>query len=882
MSESLAPALEGGASILVMLVGDSSTGKTRALYEALCELAPNRPFLRPHMASDLLDLLHAGQLKPGDVLWLNETQRFLYGSAGEPAAAGLKRLMEEEPGIIALGTLWRSPYWTELTRQGAPGDPHSHARALLKSPLTRKIEVPAHLTHTERLQWEQLAHHAHDNRLTQALRAARSDRRAIQHLSGGPELVDAYQQGPGVHFTPVEHALITAALDARRLGAHAPLPPDLLAYAADGALEPRHRPADLDWRDQALLSLTTGERNDGSRSDIRCTLTALHALRATSGGPAQYTPADYLEQHARVQRADQLGSASLWRALARYTQDPNDMHALAQAAWDRGLYKHSLLLFSRAVLAGHTGSAGTMLALHSSRPFSEATRSLGRSVACWLAQHAPLTDASGTAALIGQLPLDGADGALQILLSRNPESHVGLTSPGGLGDLLGVLRQRDAADALEALLRRISVAVLDLSHPAAVAGLLKALWAVDAKGLHTSLTRRFVEEATDYAIGDWISTAFVLDHLKEIGDLQSLDALANRLAPLPDIADPGHVAHVMTVLQSVEARAATRSLLARNPVGHVDLADPFVAELLSVLRKGGQHEAMRQLLERQPDAHTDVRDANGVSWLLSELRESGEDDSVAALAQRAAAGCDLADDSLGILLHEMQRCGRAADSAVSLLLQRLGRSGSAIAANLRFLLESQALGQSGALSVDNLISLATEHIDVNDLPRVAEVSHALRDADQRSAALKLVRRVPMNHVELDTPGVTSFARELHELREQELLLKLIDLNPARHVNVARPISAALWIFTLNAIGAHDQAQLLAQRASKESDVDTRTSQQLSKALTVISYRGDETYLQRLEDAGLGDHNRWMPYGREVDGSPAAAWFWHDLGIRNEG
>ena len=55
-----------------------------------------------------------------------------------------------------------------------------------------------------------------------ALEASGPDGDVIQHLTGGPELLHAYTR-TGL-FTPVEHALITAALDARRLATKDPFP----------------------------------------------------------------------------------------------------------------------------------------------------------------------------------------------------------------------------------------------------------------------------------------------------------------------------------------------------------------------------------------------------------------------------------------------------------------------------------------------------------------------------------------------------------------------------------------------------------------------------------------------------------------------------------
>ena len=55
-----------------MLTGDSTIGKTRALYEAMRGVAPSWPVVRPY-DDELVRFLEAGQITAGMALWLNET-----------------------------------------------------------------------------------------------------------------------------------------------------------------------------------------------------------------------------------------------------------------------------------------------------------------------------------------------------------------------------------------------------------------------------------------------------------------------------------------------------------------------------------------------------------------------------------------------------------------------------------------------------------------------------------------------------------------------------------------------------------------------------------------------------------------------------------------
>ncbi|MFD5814723.1 hypothetical protein [Streptomyces sp. NPDC127038] len=826
-------------------------------------------------------MINTGLVKTGSVLWLNETQRFFYGPAGERAAAVLKRHLEQKPGVVAVGTLWRNPYWNELTAPGVIGDPHSHARSLLTSPLARKITVPSELTQAQRDEWADLAQHAQDVRLTRALKASRTDGQAVQHLTGGPELVDAYAQGPGGHFTPAEHALITATLDARRLGFSGAVPLRLLADAADGSLEPRQRSADPDWCEQSLRSLTTGERTDGSRSDIRRTLTALHALRASSGGPAAYEPADYLEQHVREQRADQLGSPALWQAFMTHVQEPADLAALARSADQRRLYKHSIQLFARAVRAGHPQAAGSLMILH---PGAQAD--LRREASRWAATYAPLTDAGATARMIRLLTAGGEGGpntgALEILLARDPAACVAVTDPAEVADMLVALSTGEASQHIATLLRRIGVDRIELRYPAAVAKLLEALWSVDAQSLHDLLARRFTEEAADSVVGDLFSTEFVLKQLHAAGNAENLDALAGRVALLADVTDPGLVGQLLTVFHSLGTKDAAQDLLARNPVGLVDVRDGFVAQLLAALRDTEQTAALDQLLMRHPEEHADIRDGNAVVWLMEEQLQCGAYTAAAVLAQRAAADFDLFDPCLGQLLKQMVRCGRDADAAREYLIHRVVSHGPALAEQLEAVVGPELeLSATRSGTISDLVTVAVEQADMSRLSGVVLLARKLREVRRTSAALRLVERVPMEQLDPDDPSVGHLLRELKDLGADDYIGRLLACDPATRVSVENSVRVANWIHALIEAGARNEAERLAQRAAERSETNFHYGRYLLEMLSWLDVPAYDIYLQRLIDAGEVPGDDSDHYGRELDGNPAAPWGWRDLGIVSE-
>jgi hypothetical protein len=141
-----------GRSGIAVLVGGSSTGKTRACWEALGVLRdqpepwrvwhpidPSRP------DAALAELPGIG---PRTVVWLNEAQFYLQvaeGGLGERVAAGLRELLRDagRAPVLVLSTLWPQ-FWDALTaRPAGGGDPHAQARELLAG---HDIAVPTAFT----------------------------------------------------------------------------------------------------------------------------------------------------------------------------------------------------------------------------------------------------------------------------------------------------------------------------------------------------------------------------------------------------------------------------------------------------------------------------------------------------------------------------------------------------------------------------------------------------------------------------------------------------------------------------------------------------------------------------------------------------------------
>jgi hypothetical protein len=354
LREAILDAASGRSSVLALLTGDSATGKTRALVEALRAVIPGRQVRWPHDTSDLCQMLADGQIDGETVLWLNETQKYFYGEMGGRAAGALGDLLASGPGIIAVGAIWTRPYLRELTALGQVPDLHADVRGLLEGPCARRFIVPSSLDRDQREAMTELA--KQDKRLSAALAAGAKDGRVIQHLSGGPELVEEYLHGS--LFDPVEHALITAALDARRLGYEAPIPESLLTAAAEGYLDPSDRPrGGKDSWAAGLAAIAKGLRADDTRTDVRNTLTALTTYHlAAPDDVTCYEIDGYLDQQTRSQRKDIDGAPQLWDAFIAQVNDAGDLYRLGSAAHRKGLTGSAAQLLRKAVQLGHPES----------------------------------------------------------------------------------------------------------------------------------------------------------------------------------------------------------------------------------------------------------------------------------------------------------------------------------------------------------------------------------------------------------------------------------------------------------------------------------------------------------------------------------------------
>ncbi|MEU4763973.1 hypothetical protein AB0H12_12000 [Actinosynnema sp. NPDC023794] len=658
----IADAAERGG--FVLLVGGSSVGKTRSLFEAVRDVVPDRSLVQPGAARGLDGLDRV-------VLWLDELQSHLDGEHGLSASA-VRGLLARR--VIIVATLWPD-YYDAYTEQGRSAeDRYANERDLLK--LAEVVHVGAEFTTAERSRAEATA--PRDERLRVAL--ASRDFGLTQVLAAAPQLVHRWESAQ-----PYARAVMTAALDATRLGARSPLTADLLEAAASGYCTPAERAsAPADWFRRALDYAT--KRQLGATAPL---VAVGEAMGAVDG----YRVADYLLQHAdRTRRATALPRA-FWDACASHVMDDGDAARLGRAASERHLHGFARTLLDRGARTGLLSAMHGLVELHrttgdraaaddvidrltaSDHPDAALYRVL---VDAWDFDEVARLAAEGNEYAVGHLIEYGdPEHAIELLLETfDPEkpwcwrklaelydqagetdkaitTHEVLLARGddeGIGAFAELLKQEDRLDRLREL--------VDEGYFYAACALAEALeekgdveGALDVLHEFAGLGNREV---------DWV----LADLLARRGDLDGLVSLAEE--GVGSAADEAAKLLVGRGRRAEAVALAKRFGEADHPVDVAALSgDPADGAAVRALADAGDERASRFMAEQaleQGDLDAAVRYAEGLttdalsSGIVEALVEDGQvDRALAYLRSKVDAGVGGLSSSLNSLLREHGR-----------------------------------------------------------------------------------------------------------------------------------------------------------------------------------------------------------------------------------
>jgi hypothetical protein len=575
----VAAAAERGG--FVLLVGGSSVGKTRCAVEAVKAVLPDWWLVHPAGPADVARLAQAPS--PRMVVWLDELQRYLDGEQGLTGAV-VRTLLNAPDPVVITGTLWPDRY-AAYAAMPAPGGPDPHAREREVLDLAAIVRVSPEFSAAE--QDRSRAAAARDRRLSVALESTGYG--LTQTLAAAPQLVARWEDARDAD--PYAWAVLTAALDAARLGAHTSLSIDFLRDAAPGYCTSRQQAEAPDgWLDQALAYAT---------AKLHGAAAALAPAGIGMGHIGGYSAADYLVQHVTRERRHAQLPASAWDAIVSHIDDPADASRLAESADNRLLYRYAIPLYRTAADAGDGYAAYRLAEL--------------------LAEHGDLDELRARA--------DAGDGhAAAYRLAELLAEH---------GDLDELRARADAGDGYAAYrLAELLAERGDLDELRARAD------AGDAWAAHRLTTLPTGREYLDSAVqlmraqvdaGHATATLLLARLLAEHGDLDELHARA----------DAGDEWAAYVLAEMLAEHGDLDELRARANAGDGNAA----VELARLLAEHGDLDSAVQLLRTRADAG----DATAAYQLAELLAERGDLDELRA---RADAGDGTAALRLAGLLAE--------------------------------------------------------------------------------------------------------------------------------------------------------------------------------------------------------------------------------------
>ncbi|OXM54135.1 DUF4365 domain-containing protein [Amycolatopsis alba DSM 44262] len=627
------PAARSGCAILI---GDSCTGKTRALYEALhrrgsgpgaTSLAdagwrvwPEMNPLPPRRFLEELKLVGSRT-----VVWLNEAQRYLADPAEDVragiAAELLALLGDESRGpVLVLGTLWPDR-WQELTHEPekAEVDPFASARQLLEG---NHLRVPDRFTNAE----VTVARQSGDPLLVAAANRL-AGTSVTQELAGATDLLRRYETA-GAASQAVVHAL----MDARRLGHGEWFSTSFLHAATRCYLHgDARRGADEDpsWFDAAIAGLLEPGAASGP------------LLRRDLPG---YRLDDYLDERGRVHRRFEFPLAEFWTAVAESEMTSDSRLRMAAGAAARLRWRIAAALYE---LTGTIDAGKQLSALASHRLFEAAPDAAER--------FARLAAAAGVPEALTLVALHGSGrgrGDGMSLLRQAGE----LGDPKALDHLAFKLESTGDKEGAEAVARRavafgswvatVSVAEWrDGDFPREAEKLVQGLpedlrWAALAEfatrrdGLEDAegAERLALEAAAEGHPGVVWTLA---DERQDRGDKTAARRL---LARVPDPDAPEDALRVALIGARAGDYERARRLLARvSGAREVDDQAAVIAEasphlirvLRDVLEALGEHKVVRRLLDRLETGQPRELSTGADTWSTADTAQT-EDDVVQA------------------------------------------------------------------------------------------------------------------------------------------------------------------------------------------------------------------------------------------------------------
>ncbi|MGJ5753367.1 hypothetical protein FB563_1500 [Streptomyces puniciscabiei] len=205
----------------VLIVGESTAGKTRLAYEVTRSLFPQHSFVRPLTRTALSAAIEVARRRRRAVLWLDDLENYL-GADGVTTSM-LAGLLQGRPGrAVVLATMRSEEYRRYDAREesrltGSDRDAWRSQREVLSQ--ARMISLARHWSPAER---ERAAAEQADARIRLALESCNRFGLA-EVMAAGPELLAAWDHAWAPGANPRGAAVVAAAVDCRRSGLRRPV-----------------------------------------------------------------------------------------------------------------------------------------------------------------------------------------------------------------------------------------------------------------------------------------------------------------------------------------------------------------------------------------------------------------------------------------------------------------------------------------------------------------------------------------------------------------------------------------------------------------------------------------------------------------------------------
>ena len=322
----------------VLLVGESTAGKSRAAYEAMQAALADHTLIAPRSRSVLPEAIDLAVRLPRCVLWLDNAERFL-GPDGLTRTNVTRVIGGSGHHRVVLATI-RSAEMARYTDTTHPDAADAmEDRHVLEQATQLRLRRP--LTAAER---ERALTRSWDQRIADALDHA-GEYGLAEYLAAGPELLNDWENAWEAGH-PRAAALIATAVDCRRAGLTRLLPRALLESLHEDYLALRGG--------DRLTPETLEEAWAWATHPRRATTALIRLCADPDGEPAAVEVFDYLVD--ATQRDTALGSRvpkqTLTGALA--VSDATEADQIGTIAYEYGHYELAAQAFERA--AGMNGA----------------------------------------------------------------------------------------------------------------------------------------------------------------------------------------------------------------------------------------------------------------------------------------------------------------------------------------------------------------------------------------------------------------------------------------------------------------------------------------------------------------------------------------------